>query len=514
MTQVALALAGSSSSIPDFRFGLGYITFNSTDSSTAIQAFGDEISSNIAGSGEGRLSQLQFNFRPSAPVLNSPANNSIFGVVSEFSWFNSTDPEKRELSYLFEIWNDSSLQNILFINYSIKEQADPTSAIPDVSPEGEFYWRVAANDSVQNSTFSELRTVTIDVIPPQEFNLTSPDGTSSTDTTPTLDWEEAVDPTLQNYTIEVSTAADFSTITRTEYSTADSLTNWSTGSLEQGTYYWRVNATDIANNQRQSSNNLSFTVTASVTETITSTETSVSGGGTKPFTLNIIAPEGITIHSDDTITIPLLVSNPSTIILRGISLEVISDNEDILASIDKIFIPEIGPNSEEKLLLTINTKDVPLGSYGITIKALVNNPLFQDTFKLFANLLERDAGAASDVSDSISLAKQLFSGNPECLDLSEYISEAESALQKGEYEKSKSLAENAVEACNKLVTSKNSFNLLTGQATIIDKIKSQFKSKTLQIIAPQVLVLLVLIIIISKHLKKKRKNKYNNNEFI
>ena len=509
----ASAFNGTGSAGEEARFGIGYITINATDGTAKIQGFGDKIAY-ILAAGEnfkGWLSQLEYNFfAPEQVDLNLPLNNSYYNFTPDFDWSNTTDTEQFAVSYLFEIWNDSSATNIHFTNYSIAETANTTKTEATINGEDIFYWRVAANDTSKNSSFSELRAITIDTTLPTAFNITSPaDASSSTDTTPVLEWDATTDTNLDNYTIELSLNADFSSINQTEVSKTNSLANWSS-SLTATTYYWRATAVDKANNQRLSENNRSFTVTASQTITVTvATSEASSGGGTKPYTLNIIAPEGVTIYKEDTITIPLLVVNPSAVSFTGINLRLESTVPEISLALDRYYLPSISARGQEKLQLTITAKGITSGTYGLTIYASIVNPGFSDAFRIFANLIERDSAAKEEVSDRIEFAKQLFTGNPECLDLSEYISEAELALQNNQKDKALSLAENAVEACNKLIAQVDSFSLLTSQAVFLDKIKSQLGSKAFLIVAPQVAALILLISIIIYFRKRKKLKRAN-----
>ena len=88
--------------------------------------------------------------------------------------------------------------------------------------------------------------------------------------------------------------------------------------------------------------------------------------------------------------------------------------------------------------------------------------------------------------------------------MSEYISEAETALQNGQRDKALSLAENAAEACNKLIEQKKTFEPLTTQAVFLDKIKIQLESRTFIIVASQIFAVIILISVIL-HFKGKKK---------
>jgi hypothetical protein len=503
---LALAIEGNGTDTT-VRYAVGYITFNSTEGSTNIQSFGDHLSSLIKEADLlGRLSRLNYNvFKPSTPELNFPENNTYRNTSANiFIWSNSTDDDELALSYIFEAWNNSLATNLNRVNYSIKETENTTQSKETIKGEGTFYWRVAANDSDFNSSFTNLRAIILDQTLPSLFNLTSPaDLETTTDTTPRLVWEESTDSNLDNYTIEISTLQDFSTLTTTEVIEEEDLTNWST-SLDKGTYYWRVNAVDKANNQRRSSNNLSFIIKASEITTPAGGGGSKTGGGSKAFTLNILAPEGVTLTPNDEIEVPLLVINPSKIKLRGISLAVSSDEPKIVPTLDITSISELEPQAQERIKLTLNTQDVDIGSYGIIIDASIIAPSFTDQSRIFANLLEKTAGE-QEVQEQIELAKQLFNGNPECLDLSEYIAQAESALQKQNADTALSLAENAIVACNKLLAQKSEFASITAAATFIGKAKTQLQNKTVQIVASEVMGLLLLLFIIYRYRKSKKK---------
>jgi len=507
---VASALIGNDSSTT-VRYETGYITFNSTSGDTKIQSFGDYISSLIRLDNlRGWVSGLDYNFfRPVTPDLHLPENNTYRNTTTNmFEWSNTTDPEDLKVDYLFEIWNDSSTTNINLANHSILETANTTKTEETIIGEGIFYWRVAANDSKFNSSFSELRAIVIDQTLPAQFDLSSPaDAASTQDTTPVLEWNASSDTNLDNYTIEISTEADFSIINQTEVSTTSSLSNWS-AALSADTYYWRVIAVDKANNHQPSNNNFSLTIQGSETVTVVTgtSGTTTSGGGTKPFTLNILAPEGITIARNDVIEVPLLIINPSGILLRGINLDIQSDEPKITVTLSSTYISEISAQSQEKLTLKIDARDVEVGSYGITINAAVTSPQFTDTARLFANLLEKSAGE-QQVQDQIDFAKRLFNGNPECLDLSEYIEQAELALQKQSLDVALSMAENAVAACNKLLEQKDQFTGITTSATFIDRIKTQVQSKTFMIVSSEVLSMLILVFIFYRYMKSKRKKK-------
>lgn len=94
------------------------------------------------------------------------------------------------------------------------------------------------------------------------MTLVSPaNGNSTSDTTPSFDWDEAVDRSLVSYEIQADNGG--SEFPSPEVNEAGLTTSDFTpsGSLAAGTYAWRVRATDAAGNVGAWSETFSFTIT-------------------------------------------------------------------------------------------------------------------------------------------------------------------------------------------------------------------------------------------------------------
>jgi len=101
--------------------------------------------------------------------------------------------------------------------------------------------------------------------------------------------------------------------------------------------------------------------------------------------------------------------------------------------------------------LTIVTHTNP-GTYGITITANVVNPEFSDSVKIFANLIESDEDKSEIQSEKqLIFAQDLFNANPGCVELKEYLSQAEEEFKAGRYTKALNLADNAISSCKDLI---------------------------------------------------------------
>ena len=113
--------------------------------------------------------QITVNASPSQPTLNLPENNSQIDtdvLTVELNWSNSTDSENDAITYYLEIWNDTTETNIMYVNSSIAESANTTSDLVTFPNETkDYFWRVLATDSGSNSSFSDLRNISIIVTP-------------------------------------------------------------------------------------------------------------------------------------------------------------------------------------------------------------------------------------------------------------------------------------------------------------------------------------------------------------
>jgi len=325
--------------------------------------------------------------------------------------------------------------------------------------DGNYSIYAYVNDSRNQTNYTDIREIVVDLTPPSEFNLTSPENASQTDdNTPTLTWDVATDEVgIANYTIEFSNQSDFGYINATYYSATNSFSNLT--ELNNATWYWRVLAYDLAGNNN-ASEIFSFTVASggTIIETVTETVTVSGGGGTskKPYSLDIVAPPTITLYSNDEITIPIIIRNPGRDFqLNNIDLSVVSDNGELIGFLDTTNIATLAPGKEAIVNLRLITSALRLlegqGNFGLTITANVANPAFTDSIKIFANVIDVNSENRTTTYAQIQAAHRLFEGNPECIDLSELLDQADEALNNNEFDKAHSLSKGAIDACNQLI---------------------------------------------------------------
>jgi subtilisin family serine protease len=179
---------------------------------------------------------------PATPTLLTPANGTnTTNRRPAFDWTDSSGAT----SYTIQVDNNS--------NFSSPEiQQSPT--VSNYTPTadlalGTYYWRVLATNTNGSSAYTSAWTVNIGSVPAVPTLATPTNGSTTTDTTPTFDWNDVSGATA--YTIQVDNNSDFSS---PEIQQSPTVSTYTPGTaLAAGTYYWRVLATNAYGSSAYSS---------------------------------------------------------------------------------------------------------------------------------------------------------------------------------------------------------------------------------------------------------------------
>ncbi len=207
--------------------------------------------------------------------------------------------------------------------------------------------------------------------------------------------------------------------------------------------------------------------TRSETETITIT-TSTSGGGgggssrtvteylDKIVALKFITTSPLTMYSEDIINARVIASNVGEVDFEAIDVDIMSDSDDISVVPTKTEIASLLSGASESFTLNIESHTDP-GIYQIDIVGISDSPEYTEEAKIIIQLIERNVSVANEtkIVEKIRFAYDLFKENPECLELQEVITQANSALDMEEHEKAKALVESAINACKETITAIN-----------------------------------------------------------
>ncbi len=171
---------------------------------------------------------------PAAPVLSSPANNSVdISVVPTLTW----NPSAKATSYTLQVSTNSSFSSLVYNQsglYGTNQQ------INGLKNQTKYYWRVSATNIYGTSAYSSTWSYTTTGTTPPAPELSSPaDNAVDISITPTLTWNESASAT--SYTLQVSTDNTFSNLVYNQSGIAGT-SRQVTGLSSLTKYYWRVSA--------------------------------------------------------------------------------------------------------------------------------------------------------------------------------------------------------------------------------------------------------------------------------
>jgi hypothetical protein len=175
---------------------------------------------------------------PQAPVLISPIDqNSGIAVNADLTW--SKVPNTN--SYRIQVATDGTF------NTTVYDQSGITSTsltVPNLKPNTIHFWRVLGINTSGAGSYSQVssfRTASFSTVPNLTY-LTRP-GNNTTIHPVAINFEWEAEPTAENYTIQISTSADFSSYVLNErglFSTSFMVDNLNSNT----TYFWRVRCTN------------------------------------------------------------------------------------------------------------------------------------------------------------------------------------------------------------------------------------------------------------------------------
>ena len=265
-------------------------------------------------------------------------------------------------------------------------------------------------------------------------------------------------------------------------------------------WYGTVNLVFTANDSRDASISNNITVTfLNIEEPSTSVPIVISGGGgggsttiketkiinkTEFVTVELIVPQPISIISNATVVAPLLLKNNGNITLTGISLSAYVNSSDILLRLPDSWFSEIEAGGQRKSDLFITVRNVT-GSYSILVQAQVSDPKLNDSAVLQINILDNFTSKINYVSDFITL-------HPECLELTEAIQQAKSALAESDTQRAELLLASALDGCKFLVSA--SGNNLENPSPVAEKTIGRILSNRELVYTSAFIITLTLLI--------------------
>jgi hypothetical protein len=193
---------------------------------------------------------------PGIPQIIAPQDQAeVTGLTPDLVIQNSIDPDQDTVTYIFEIYSDQAMQNLVSGQEDVTETPDTTSwTVPELLGDNSWhFWRVRATDGIGFSEWAYAGFfVNTANDPPGAFNVSSPQDNSEVDSqTPTLEVTNSVDVDEDVITYAFEIYAD-SSMSEPVVSVAgivqgdNGTTSWTldTALNDNTWYYWRAIATD------------------------------------------------------------------------------------------------------------------------------------------------------------------------------------------------------------------------------------------------------------------------------
>ena len=215
------------------------------------------LRANIAGTEETLAgSYFRIEGAPSAPSLASPAMNADVEMFTPtLSANNASDPNDDNLTYEFELYNDSGLTQLVASSGLVTEGTGITSWYIPVSliENRTYFWRSRAYDNWLNGDWMQVASFRVNTVNdlPTAPTVSSPADNGVVDTlVPMLAVNNATDPDSSSLTYNFDVALDpnFTQIVATKTGVFEGVgtTSWQvpTSLTENTTYFWRCQADD------------------------------------------------------------------------------------------------------------------------------------------------------------------------------------------------------------------------------------------------------------------------------
>ncbi len=171
----------------------------------------------------------------------------------------------------------------------------------------------------------------------------------------------------------------------------------------------------------------------------------------KQVYLDILVPQVVTVYRNNTVREVIKIVNKGNTTLRGIYLSAKTNFTDAEISFSDDYFPELLPGAEEKTDLIITAYKL-MNHYEIVLYANVTDPEYQDKAVVYVNAIEKSRGNQSVTSTKITFARDLLSSNPECLELNEFLKQAQAHMENGQYDKASDILDSVIQGCKYLVS--------------------------------------------------------------
>lgn len=187
-----------------------------------------------------------------------------------------------------------------------------------------------------------------------------------------------------------------------------------------------------------------------VTQTSTSTSTATQ---TKVADMSIIVPSLISLTPLSKTIIPVVLRNTGQLNLNTVTLTAESNQSELQLSLNESSWELIPIGDSVQVNLEVDIGLLAPDRYTIRLEGISQSPYLERTAEIVVDVREKDAVLKAQLKEMIQFTRDLFLQNPECLELSELITEAERLMSVYQYQDGLELIHRANQGCKEFIAS-------------------------------------------------------------
>ncbi|MFH1636977.1 MAG: hypothetical protein ABIB71_00965, partial [Candidatus Woesearchaeota archaeon] len=225
-----------------------------------------------------------------------------------------------------------------------------------------------------------------------------------------------------------------------------------------------------------------------VVQTSSSSSTSTSFK-TQIAAMSLIVPALISLEPMGTTLVPVIINNTGEIPITKIMLQAMTNESEIFLRLDDMNFTGIPVGGKVSTQLEIKAGLLLPARYTVKLEADSEDPILHEEAEIIVDVRERDAALITQIREQIQFTRDLFLQNPECMELSELIDEAERLLELRQFDRALELLHQANQGCKDFISQER------GQKTEIKQpgfFKRYYKTIILEVSALLLIMMLLM----------------------
>lgn len=232
-------------------------------------------------------------------------------------------------------------------------------------------------------------------------------------------------------------------------------------------------------------------------ETVT-TNTPVSGGTTtitQVASMDIIVPSMVTLNPLAKTLVPIILNNSGKVPLNLIGLKAFSNESLLKLTLDNNKWDILGVGKQVNAMLEIEAGALAPDRYVIELTGTSTSPQLRQTAKINIDVREREAALKTQLAQNIQFTRDLFLQNPECLELTEMLDNAQKLYDEGKYQEGLDMVKKANEGCKNFLAKKEQALTVAAKNYLLENWK---------ILAAELLGLIITVLLIIYYFKRRK----------